>query len=100
MMELFPCSSIEELFHVYTNLGVFDFDSDGVSNFMVSTLDDSGLEFVVYLSDTDVGFVGEDIPSSVVDTVNGLFDCGLLDCLKVLGDSEYVVFDGLSFVKL
>lgn len=100
MMELFPCSSIGELFRVYTNLGVFDFDSDGVSNFMVSTLDDSGLEFVVYLSDTDVGFVGEDIPSSVVDTVNGLFDCGLLDCLKVLGDSEYVVFDGLSFVKL
>ena len=108
MSALFPCRNLDELFNVYTNLNVFDFENpNDVDSFMVSTIpsedentDTGVVEFVIYLTGDSVGFVGEDIPSNVIDIVNSLFDCGLLDCLGVLKVNEYVVFDGLSFVKI
>lgn len=99
MVSKFPCSSMNELFDVYTDLAIFDFESESetILNFAVSYGD---MDFVIYLSKDELGFVGDDVGDSVKEKLQLLFDGGLLSSLGVLGDSEYLMVDGFSFVKL
>lgn len=99
MEKKFPCKDMSDLFNAYTELGIFDFESDldRVLSFAVSYED---LDFVISISKEGLDFVGEDIGVSVMDDVTGLFDGGLLKSLYLLGDSEYLVVGGFSFVRL
>ena len=97
---VFPCRDFDDLFGAYTDLNIFDFESprDSVLNFAVSYSDG---DFMIFLGRDGVGFYDDGLVSDYVKSdLLKLFDSGVLDSLRLLGDAEYLDVGGFSFVKL